>query len=163
MKKLVILAGLILAFTSIVTAQDPCPTCNKGRELVMTDTHNTEDGNPWRSPRRGPFNSFSVTFQASVIVTNNSARKIKRISWETDLVDAATMKPIRTYTFITQKRIRPNETVTLKKKVEVPLEPAMMSPNQTTPVKRGMPNVIRTEQVSRVTEIEYTDGSVTTP
>ena len=45
MKRLVILAGLILALTSVARAQDPCPTCNQGRELVMTPTHNTEDGN----------------------------------------------------------------------------------------------------------------------
>ena len=162
MKRLLILAILILALTSIASAQDPCPDCNKGRELVTTPTHNTEDDNPWRS-RRPRSNYFYVNFYASVVVTNNSGKKIKRISWETDLVDAATMKPILTYTFKTRKKIGPHEIVTLKKKVEVPLGPAMLSPNQMPPVKRGMPNVIRTDQVSKITEIEYTDGSVSSP
>jgi hypothetical protein len=163
MKRLVILAGLILAFSSLIRAQDPCPDCNKGRELVMTDTHNTEDdGNSYRW-RRPPSNRFVVQFDASVMVINDTGKRIKRITWQTDLVDAATMKPIRTYTFITRKGIAPKKIVTLKKKVEAPLDPAMMSANQVISVKRGVPNVIRTEQVSRITEIEYADGSVSAP
>jgi len=162
MKRLVILAVLILAFSSLIRAQDPCPDCNKGRELVMTETHNTEDGNSYRW-RRPPSNRFVVRFDASVVVINDTGKRIKRVTWQTDLVDASTMKPIRTYTFITRKRIAPNRVIVLNKKVEAPLEPAMMSANQATQVKRGVPNVIRTEQVSRITEIEYADGSVSTP
>jgi hypothetical protein len=162
MKKLVILAGLIVALTSLAKAQDPCPTCNQGRELVMTATNNTEDGNSYRR-RRPPSNNFVVRFDASVVVTNDTGKRIKRITWETDLVDAATMKPIRTFTFVTRKTIAPNKVIVLNKKVEAPLEPEMMSANQVTPVKRGVPNVIRTEQVSRIIEIEYADGSVSAP
>jgi hypothetical protein len=162
MKRLLILAILILALTSIARAQDPCPTCNKGRELVMTPTHNTEDDNIWRSPRRALSNTFYVRFDASVVVTNDTSKRIRRISWETDLVDAATRKPIHTYMFETRKRIGPHEVVTLKKKVEVPLLPTMIAPNQ-MPLKRGTPNVIRTDSVSKITEIEYTDGSVSSP
>ena len=98
-----------------------------------------------------------------MVVTNDTGKRIKRISWETDLVDAATRKPFLTYTFLTRKKIGPHEVVTLKKKVEVPLLPTMISPTQATPVKRGMPNVIRTDSVSKITEIEYTDGSVSSP
>jgi hypothetical protein len=164
MKKPLILAILILALTSIASAQDnPCPTCNKGRELVTTPTYNTGDGGRWRSPRRPPSNYFYVSFNASVVVTNDTGKRIKRISWETDLVDAATRKPILTYTFLTRKKIGPHEVVTLKKKVEVLLLPTMISPTQATPVKRAMPNVIRTDSVSKITEIEYTDGSVSSP
>jgi hypothetical protein len=155
---------LILALTSIVRAQnDACPTCNKGYELVTTPTFNTEDGNRYRTPRRGVFNAFYVNFYASVVVTNDTAKRIKQITWETNLLDAATMKTISTYTLVTRKKIAPHAVVTLKQKVEVPLEPKMISGNQLTPVKRGMPNVIRTNQVSKITEIEYTDGSVSSP
>jgi hypothetical protein len=129
----------------------------------MTPTNNTEDGNMYRLPRRAPFNYFYVSFSASVVVTNNTGKRIKRISWETDLVDAATRRSIHTYAFETRKRIGPHEVVTLKKKVEVPLLPTMISPNQAPPVKRRMPNVIRTDSVSKITEIEYTDGSVSSP
>jgi hypothetical protein len=103
-----------------------------------------------------------VNFQAEVLVTNNTAKKIRQITWETDLVDAVTKKPISSYRWVTRKRIGPHEVVTLKKKVEVPLVPTMLSPNQ-VPAKRGIPNVIRTEQISKITEIEYTDGSVSSP
>jgi hypothetical protein len=155
---------LILALTSIARAQaDPCPTCNKGYELVTTPTFNTEDGNRYRIPRRAVFNAFYVNFYASVVVTNDTAKRIKQITWETNLVDAATMKSISTYTLVTRKKIAPHAVITLKQKVEVPLEPKMISGNQLTPVKRGMPNVIRTQQVSKITEIEYTDGSVSSP
>jgi hypothetical protein len=164
MKRLLILAALILAFTSFVRAQnDPCPTCNKGRESVMTPTHNTEDdynSYRWRRPHANP---FVVRFDASVEVTNNTGKKIKRITWQTDLINSATKAPIRTYTFVTRKAVAPHQVVTLRKKVEAPLEPAMMSSNQIVPVKRGLPNVIQTEQVSRITEIEYADGSVSSP
>jgi hypothetical protein len=163
MKRVLILIVLTLAFTSIASAQNPCPTCNKGRELVMTPTNNTEDGNRYRLPRRAPSNYFYVSFDASVVVTNDTGKKIRRITWETDLVDAATRKPISTYTFETRKRVGPHQVVTLKKKVEVPLLPSMISPNQAPPVKRRMPNVIRTDSVSKITEIEYSDGSVSSP
>lgn len=162
MKRLIILATLILAFTSFAAAQDPCPTCNKGRELVMTPTHNTEDDNSYRW-RRPPSNPFVVRFDASVVVTNDTGKKIKRITWQTDLINAATKAPIRTYTFVTRKNIAPNKVVTLKKKVEVPIEPAMLALNQARPIKRGVPQVIPTEQVSRITRIEYADGSVSAP
>ena len=160
MKRLLIPALLILALASIASAQNPCPTCDKGRELVTTPTHNADEPNPWRR-QRSP--SLYVNFQAEVVVTNNTAKKIRQITWETDLVDASTKEPISSYRWVTRKRIGPHEVVTLKKKVEVPLVPTMLSPNQTPPVKRGMPNVIRTEQVSKITEIEYTDGSVSSP
>jgi hypothetical protein len=159
MKRLLIPALLILALASIALAQDPCPTCDKGRELVTTPTHNTDEPNPWRRQRSS---SLYVNFQAEVLVTNNTAKKIRQITWETDLVDAVTKKPISSYRWVTRKRIGPHEVVTLKKKVEVPLVPTMLSPNQ-APAKRGIPNVIRTEQVSKITEIEYTDGSVSSP
>ncbi|MDX6405123.1 MAG: hypothetical protein QOH70_2578 [Blastocatellia bacterium] len=164
MKRFLILAMLILALTSIARAQNnACPTCNKGYELVTTPTFNTEDGNRYHAPRRGVFNRFYVNFDASVVVTNDSAKRIKQITWETNLIDAATMKTISTYTLVTRKRIAPHAVVTLKQKVEVPLEPKMISGNQLNPVKRGMPNVIRTNQVSKIREIEYTDGSVSSP
>jgi hypothetical protein len=159
MRRLLILALLILASASIASAQDPCSTCDKGRELVTTPTHNAEDDNPWRR-RQTPF--LYVNFQAEVVVANNTTKKIRQITWQTDLVDAATKKPISSYRWVTRKKIGPHEIVTLKKKVEVPLVPTMLSPNQ-VPVKRGVPNVIRTEQVSKITEIEYTDGSVSSP
>jgi hypothetical protein len=160
MKRVLILALLVWALTSIAQAQNPCPTCNKGRELITTPTHNAEDDNPWRR-RRTP--SLYVSFQAELLVTNNTAKKIRQITWETNLLDAATMKPISTYRWVTRKKIGPHEVVTLKKKVEVPLLPTMISPTQAPPVKRGMPNVIRTDSVSKITEIEYTDGSVSSP
>jgi hypothetical protein len=163
MKRFLILAMLILALTSIARAQNnACPTCNKGYELVTTPTFNTEDGNRYRTPRPAVFN-FYVTFYASVVVTNDTAKRIKQITWETNLVDVATMKTISTYTLVTRKKIAPHEVVTLKRKVEVPLEPKMISGNQIIPVKRGMPNVVRTEQVSKIRAIEYTDGSVSSP
>jgi hypothetical protein len=164
MKKLLLLAMLILGVASIAAAQnDPCPTCNKGYELVTTPTHNTEDGNPWRSPRRAPLHRFYVSFYASVVVTNDATKKIKQITWETNLIDATTRKPIATYALVTRKRIDPHQVVTLLKKVEVPLQPNMISGSQMTQTRYGVPNVIRTEQVSRIREIEYADGSVSSP
>jgi hypothetical protein len=104
-----------------------------------------------------------MRFDASVAVTNDTAKKIKQITWETSLINTATMTTIATYTLVTRKKIAPHEVVTLKKKVEVPLDPGVISANQTNQVKRGVPNVIRTEQVSKIREIEYADGSVSTP
>lgn len=139
MKRLSILAGLILAFTSFAAAQDPCPTCNKGRELIMTPTHNTEDdGNSYRW-RRPPSNPFVLRFDAAVEVNNDTGKKIKRITWQTDLINTDTKALIRTYTFVTRKGIAPYQVATIRKKAEVPLEPAMLSANQLTRVKRGLP------------------------
>ena len=163
MKRLFILAILILGVASLARAQDPCPTCNKGYELVTTPTHNADDDNRWRTQKRARLNRFYVRFYASVVVTNDTAKKIKRITWETNLVEATTMKTISTYTLVTRKRIDPHQVVTLQQKVEVPLEPKMISGSQITQVKHGVPNVIRTEQVSKIREIEYTDGSVSSP
>jgi hypothetical protein len=160
MKRLVILSIVILAVASIARAQDPCPQCNKAYEEVTTPTFHAADDNRWR-PRR----SFGLymRFEASVAVTNNTAKKIKQITWESSLIDVATRKLIATYTLVTRKKIAPHEVVTISKKVEVPLDPRVISANQTNPVKRGVPNVIRTEQVSKIREIEYTDGSVSSP
>ena len=163
MKRLVILAMLILAVASIARAQDPCPTCNKAYEEVTTPTFHAEDDNRWRPRRGAPSFALYMRFDASVAVTNDTAKKIKRITWETSLIDTATMTTIATYTLVTRKKIAPHEVVTLSKKVEVPLDPRVISANQTNQVRRGVPNVIRTEQVSKIREIEYTDGSVSTP
>ena len=163
MKRLFILAILILGAASLASAQDPCPTCNKGYELVTTPTHNADDDNRWRTPERARLNRFYVRFYASVVVTNDTAKKIKRITWETNLVEATTLKTISTYTFVNRKRIGPHQVLTLHKKVEVPLVPGMLSGSQAMQVRRGVPNVIRTEQVSKITEIEYSDGSVSSP
>jgi hypothetical protein len=162
MKRLVILAMLILAVASIARAQDPCPTCNNIYAEIRGPSQAVDDGR-WRPRRGGPFSAFYMRFDASVAVTNDTAKKIKQITWECTLVDVATMKPIATYTLVTRKKIAPHEVVTLSKKVEVPLDPRVISANQTAPVKRGVPNVIRTKQVSKIREIEYTDGSVSTP
>ena len=160
MKRLVILSIVILAVASIASAQNPCPQCGKAYEEVTTPTFHALDDNRWR-PRR----SFGLymRFEASVAVTNNTAKKIKQITWESSLIDVATRKLIATYTLVTRKKIAPHEVVTISKKVEVPLDPRVMSANQTNPVKRGVPNVIRTEQVSKIKEIEYADGSVSSP
>lgn len=159
MKRLVILSSLILALTSIARAQDPCPQCNKIYAEIRGPSQAIDD-NRWR-PRR----SFGLymRFEASVAVTSNTAKKIKQITWESSLIDVATRKLIATYTLVTRKKIAPHEVVTISKKVEVPLDPRVISGNQTNPVKRGVPNVIRTEQVSKIREIEYTDGSVSSP
>lgn len=165
MKRIVILAMLILAVTSIARAQsDPCPTCNKIYAEIRGPSQAIDD-NRWR-PRRGapsPAYGLYMSFDASVAVTNDTAKKIKQITWESSLVDVATMKTIATYTLVTRKRIAPHKVVTLSKKVEVPLDPRVISANQTNQVKRGIPNVIQTEQVSKIREIEYTDGSVSSP
>ena len=160
MKRLFILAILILGVASFAGAQnEACPTCNKGRELVTTPTHNTEDDNRWRTPARGLY----ARFYASVVVTNDTAKKIKRIIWETELVDSGTRESIYVHTFVTRKRIDPHQVVTLNKKIEIPLAPGMVSGSQAMQVRRGIPNVIRTEQVSNIREIQYTDGSVSSP
>lgn len=88
-----------------------------------------------------------------MVVTNDTAKRIKQIAWKTNLVDATSMKPISTYTLVTRKRIDPHQVVTLQQKIEVPLVPGMLSGSQAIQVKRGTPNVIRTEQVSEITEI----------
>lgn len=160
MKRLVILSMLILAVASIARAQNPCPQCGKAYEEVTTPTFHTLDENRWR-PRR-TFGLY-MRFEASVAVTNNTAKKIKQITWETSLVDSATRKPIATYTLVTRKKIAPHKVVTISKKVEVPLDPRVISTDQTNPGKRGALNVIRTEQVSKIKEIEYADGSVSSP
>ena len=162
MKRLVILAMLILAVASIARAQDPCPTCNKIYEEIRGPSQAVDD-NRWRPRRGAPSFALYMRFDASVAVTNDTAKKIKQITWETSLIDTATMTTIATYTLVTRKKIAPHEVVTLSKKVEVPLDPRVISANQTNQVKRGVPNVIRTEQLSKIREIEYTDGSVSTP
>jgi hypothetical protein len=162
MKRLIILGMLILAVASIARAQgDPCPQCNKAYEEVTTPTFHANDDNRWR-PRRST-SSLYMSFNASVAVTNDTAKKIRQITWETSLINSVTMKPIATYTLVTRKSIAPHKVITLNKKVLVPLDPRVMSGDQTNLVKHGVPNVIRTEQVSKITEIEYTDGSVSTP
>jgi len=77
------------------------------------------------------------------MVINDTENGLSGLPGKADLVDAATMKPIRTYTFITRERNRSEQGHMLKKKVEAPLEPAMISANQMTRVTRGVPNVIR--------------------
>ena len=162
MKRLIVLPMLILAVTSIARAQDPCPTCNNIYEEIRGPSQAVDD-NRWRPRRGAPSFALYMRFDASVAVTNDTAKKIKQITWETSLINTATMTTIATYTLVTRKKIAPHEVVTLKKKVEVPLDPGVISANQTNQVKRGVPNVIRTEQVSKIREIEYTDGSVSTP
>ena len=163
MTRLFILAILVLGVASLASAQNPCPTCNKGYELVTTPTHNADDDDRWRTPERGRVNRLYVRFYASVVVANDTAKRIKQITWETNLVDATSLKPISTYTWVTRKRIGPHQVTTLQKKVEVPLVPGMLSGSQAMQLRRGIPNVIRTDQVSKITLIEYTDGSVSAP
>ncbi|HMH45777.1 MAG TPA: hypothetical protein VK557_19975 [Pyrinomonadaceae bacterium] len=168
MKRLIILAMLVFSMAAIARAQaDPCPDCNKAYEEVTRppfhgdDPYGRDERNRIRSLRSA--SSLYVRFYASVTITNNTAKKIKRITWETSLINIATMATVETYTLVTRKRIAPHEVITLSKKVEVPLDPRVISADQTSQVKHGVPNVIRTEQVSKIREIEYTDGSVSTP
>jgi hypothetical protein len=167
MKRLIILAMLVFSAASIAKAQaDPCPTCMQiYQEATSRVTHASEDENRFRhSLRTAPFAArFYMSFYASVVVTNDTARKVRQITWESSLINVATQKTIATYTFVTRKKIAAHEVVTLSKKIEVPLDPSVISAEQTIPVRRGVPNVIRTEQVSKIREIEYTDGSVSVP
>jgi hypothetical protein len=154
---------LVLAVASIARAQNPCPQCNKAYEEVTSPPFHANDDNRL-PPRRGaPSFGLYIRFDVSVSVTNDTAKKIRQITWESTLIDAATKQTISTYTFVTRKRIAPHDVITISKKVEVPLDPRVISANQTNQVRRGVPNVIPTEQVSKIIEIEYTDGSVSTP
>jgi hypothetical protein len=154
MKRLVILGMLLFSVASIARAQAvsdiPGGCCPES----------AHDGN-WPPIRRAS-PSLYTSFHASVVVTNDTAKTIKQITWETSLINTATMKPIATHWVLTRKKIAPHKVVTLRKKFQVPF-PRVVSANQTNQVKRGIPNVIRTEQVSKIREIEYTDGSVSTP
>ena len=167
MKRLIILAMLVFAAASIARAQtDPCPQCMQiYQEATSRVTHAAEDENQWRLRRRtAPFAPrFYMSFSASVVVTNDTAKKIKQITWESSLINAATQKTVATYTFVTRKKIAAHEVVTLSKKIEVPLDPSVISADQIRPARRGVPNLIRTEQASQIREIEYTDGSVSVP
>jgi hypothetical protein len=133
------------------------------QEATSRVTHASEDENRWHPPRRNARFGFYMSFSPSVVITNDTAKKIKQITWESTLINTATQKPIATYTFVTRKRIAAHEVATLSKKIEVPLDPSLISTEQTIPVRRGVPNVIRTEQVSKIRQIEYTDGSVSVP
>jgi hypothetical protein len=163
MKRLVILAMLVLAAASIARAQvDPCPECNKISAAMSAPSEAVDDGR-WRPRRGGPPPALYMRFDASVTVTNDTSKKIKQITWESSLIDAATRRTIATYTLITRKKIGPHEVVTISRKIEVPLDPQVVSAGQTNRVKGGVPNVIRTEQVSKIRKIEYSDGSGSTP
>ena len=105
MKRLVILAMLILAVTSIARAQDPCPQCNKIYEEIRGPSQAVDD-NRWRPRRGAPSFALYMRFDASVAVTNDTAKKIKQITWESSLIDVATMKTIATYTLVTRKKDR---------------------------------------------------------
>ena len=90
MKRLVILAMLVLAVSSIARAQAdlrdiPGGCCTSG----------AEDGN-WPPIRRASPSAsrLYMRFNASVAVTNDTAKKIKRITWETSLINAATMTTV---------------------------------------------------------------------
>jgi hypothetical protein len=167
MKRLLIPAMLVFSAAPIIRAQgNGCPTCMQiYQEATSRVTHAAEDERQWHPLRRNrSFNPrFYMSFHASVVVTNQTAKKIKQITWESTLINVATQKTIATYTFVTRKRIAAHEVVTLSKKVEVPLDPSVISTDQTNPLRRGVPNVIRTEQTGKIKEIEYTDGSVNTP
>src|SRR5260370_1241857 len=79
-----------------------------------------------------------------------------QITWETSLINTATMKPIAAHWVLTRKKIAPHKVVTLRKKFQVPL-PRVVSANQTNQRKRGVRNLIRTKQVSEIRKIEYTE------
>ena len=82
------------------------------------------------------------------------------------LVSLTTRQTIASYTLVTRKIIAPHRTAVLGQAVMVPLEPFYptgTSASQTKQSKYELPKVVQAEQINRVKEIRYMDGSISTP
>lgn len=178
MKKSIFLIILLLVVGSSAKSQtraDPyCARCTpdtraqrdtlarRAERQEERDEHNAFPSrinpNAMLAPRYAPF-------KAKFAITNDSDKKIKAITWECSLISLDEKKTIANYRLVTRKNIAPHRSATLSEKVVVPLasfSPKVVPANQTK-TKPVVPHVVQAEQVNKIIEIRYADGSVVRP
>jgi len=177
MKKFLILLALICAITSTAKSQG-CPGCTPEQraELDRADAARRADREnairqhdewPTRPRVNPPSKQYYTRIEARFAVVNDTAKKIKSITWECTLLHPETKNQLAKYTIVTRKKIAPYAGAILKEKVAVPLNsyygPKVVSADQATTVKYGLPDDVQAVQVNKLLEIKYTDGSVEHP
>ena len=159
-KKSITLFILLLAVASVARGQI-CHTCSPQVQREKDTTAAREeraqdiaDHNKW--PERPHLSSFFnrpqyTPYKAVFAITNNTAKKIKQVTWECTFIDPTTKRTIASYTLVTNKRIAPQKDANLKETVIVPLT--------------GLPDaeVHQAIQINEIKEVKFTDGSVVRP
>ena len=182
MKRLIIPTMLILAVCSIAKAQNGTPldrvlcggcsgSSGSQREQIARQEARAKEvaeHNQWpASPQLTRLgNPEFARLTANLVFINDTGKKIKQVVWECTLVSLTTRQPIASYHLVTRKGIAPHSAAVLSEAVMVPLEsfyPKLISVSQTNQSKYELPKVVQAEQINRVKEIRYKDGSVSTP
>ena len=180
MKRLIIPTMLVLAVCSIAKAQrvtpldrGSCGDCSvstsQREQNAMWEARLAEaEHNKWPTrPQLTPLGKRGFArFTANFDFANDTDKKIKQVMWECTLVSLSTRETIASYTLVTRKGIAPHSTSVLSQAVVVPLEPfypKVTSTSQTKQSKYELPKVLQVEQINRVKEIRYKDGSISTP
>lgn len=129
--------------------------------------HKDWPARPQPSHFNSPSKPYYTRLEATLAVTNDTAKKVKEITWECTLLHPDTNQEVAKYTIVSKKKISPYGGAILKKKVVVPLNafygPNVVPPPQVDPIKYGVPAAVQAVQVNKLIEIKYTDGSVSRP
>ncbi|HEV2803277.1 MAG TPA: hypothetical protein VGW12_22645 [Pyrinomonadaceae bacterium] len=94
------------------------------------------------------------TFQASVVVHNQSAKSIKTVFWSVSLVNPESGELIRKYEVTSDKRIKPTERRKLTQRLPIPFVRVVSATGGGGKSSDEIANV-----VTVITRVEYTDGS----
>lgn len=175
MKKFLILFVLICAITSTAKSQG-CPGCTPQQRADQDRAADARRNDPeirirqhdeWpaRPTVQRSGKQYYTRIEARFAVVNDTAKKVKSITWECTLLHPETNNQLAKYTIVSRKKIAPYGGAILKEKVAVPLNsfygPKVVSADQVTTVKSGLPDNVQAVQVNKILEILYTDGSVT--
>jgi hypothetical protein len=180
MRRILVLSMLVLALAAMATAQRNagCPNCSpQEAQRARTEAYRAKrvkafaDHNDWppQRPQLSPLFKPRqyARFKAEFVVTNDSPGKIKEITWECTLINPENGKTVATYRLVTRKGIAPYRQATLSETVQVPLlpfyGPKVVPVDKINEIKYGPPDVIKAEQINKIIQIKYADGSVKTP
>lgn len=179
MKKSIFLIMLLLVVGSSAKSQTgPDPYCTH----CTSETRDQRDTVARRAERQresAEHNAFPgrinpnamvalryATINAKFAITNDSDKKIKAVTWECALISLDQKKTVASYTLVTRKSIAPHKSATLSENLVVPragFSGHRVAPANQTTQKLVDSSLIKAEQVNRIIEITYADGSVIRP
>ena len=181
MKMILAVIALTCVLSVVATAQNPtpqegsrvaapagwCQGCSDAQKQLIISQEDRGKNAPSNDHVTAPSIATSnphtyASFTTNFLVSNNSNKKIKRINWETTLINRETNQLIQTFSFVTKRTVAPHKELVLKQNLHVPMS-KLLGPVVTAGqpgAKTSRPEVL--EQYRNI-EIEYKNGSIVRP
>lgn len=170
MRRAFLLVTLVLAIMQVAKAQNggACPFIVPGVPEARSDCRVAEgidfekrrasnirikEPEPWFQSSSTITPSDKLLYAkltAQLFVSNQMPKTIEQVTWEAIVTDPSTNQEMARHTFVSKKRIKPQTDLMIRESAWIPI---FLSPGSNA-------KVMQANQVNRVIEIKYTDGSV---